>query len=389
MDASMDASRENEYANIQNYLRGITSAIQRLEPLKIEAFRRRIANLENNLESFNDCQVRGGLVGITSSGKSSLLNVLLGTGQRILKEQSKATTNIIVFCSKSSQPFLEINFEGSKKVIRHGQDVFIESLWRYTSEDENPQNRLGVRFIKLGLPTFLAGEQIQLADTPGLDAYGLKEHEDLTLREFLPQADLIIYLTPIGSPMKDADRRVLNQIMDAEQRVIFVQTCKGSVVEQSYGDGTVVSVESQLQRFKEDFRDSLQPYSKIKDAPIVQIETTEVFNFIKDRDEQVWRQSGLWEFLETLRHVKEEIISDYTFKKLRRLHDEAGSLKVLIDNTLNSNRSSHQRNSIEYLNHLKEHYEKIKTDADNTLREWLKATDYSALFATFSGGTGQ
>jgi peptidyl-tRNA hydrolase len=195
---------------------------------------------------------------------------------------------------------LEIHFESSKKVIRHGQDVLNENLWRYTSEDENPQNRLGVRFIRLGLPTFLAGDQIELADTPGLDAYGLKEHEDLTLREFLPQADLIIYLTPIGSPMKDADRRVLNQIVDAEQRVIFVQTCKGSVVEQSYGDGTVVTVESQLERYKEDFRSSLQPYSKIKDAPIVQIETTEVLGFIKERDEEIWRQSGLWEFLETL-----------------------------------------------------------------------------------------
>jgi len=306
----MDILRDSSDTSIQNCLRGIASALQRLEPLKIEAFRRRIANLENNLESFNVCHIKGGLVGITSSGKSSVLNVLLGTGKKILKEQSKATTNIIVFCSKSPQPFLEIHFESSKKVIRHGQDVLNENLWRYTSEDENPQNRLGVRFIRLGLPTFLAGDQIELADTPGLDAYGLKEHEDLTLREFLPQADLIIYLTPIGSPMKDADRRVLNQIVDAEQRVIFVQTCKGSVVEQSYGDGTVVTVESQLERYKEDFRSSLQPYSKIKDAPIVQIGTTEVLGFIKERDEEIWRQSGLWEFLETLRHVKEEIITD-------------------------------------------------------------------------------
>jgi len=66
--------------------------------------------------------------------------------------------------------------------------------------------------------------KFELVDTPGLDAFGLDHHEELTLRRFLPEADIVIYMTAIRNPLKKADLRVLNEIVQHDQRVIFVQT---------------------------------------------------------------------------------------------------------------------------------------------------------------------
>ena len=218
---------------IQNFRKKIASQLASLRKLDLEQFSNRAVNFEANLELFDKQIIRGGLVGITSSGKSALLNTLLGAGTKILKEQCKATTNMIVFCSKSKDPELEIYFEDGEPYRKKGKKVLSESIWKYTSEDENPENKYNVKFIKLSLPTFMLDEGLEIADTPGLDAFGHKEHEDLTLREFLPQANLVIYLSSIRSPMKEADRNTINKIMDADQRVIFVQTCKGLLLSRS------------------------------------------------------------------------------------------------------------------------------------------------------------
>ena len=146
---------------IQIFRRTIASLLSSLTGLNIEQFSNRAGNLEKNLKRFGKQNIRGGLIGITSSGKSALLNTLLGGGTQVLKEQSKATTNMIVFCSKSKNPKLEICFEDGKSLKKSGNDALSESVWKYTSEDENPHNRYNVKFIKLSLPTFMLEERLE------------------------------------------------------------------------------------------------------------------------------------------------------------------------------------------------------------------------------------
>ena len=54
-------------------------------------------------------------------------------------------------------------------------------------------------------------EKLKILDVGGfrVDA---EERDDLLLREFLPQANLVIYLSSIRSPMKEADRKIINKI---------------------------------------------------------------------------------------------------------------------------------------------------------------------------------
>ena len=96
---------------LQEFLANISKALSKLEGFKIGQLSKRIEGLKEIIRDFSKFIIRSGLVGITSSGKSSLLNIILGTEEKMLKEQSKATTNMIVFCSKSDEPQIEIHFE--------------------------------------------------------------------------------------------------------------------------------------------------------------------------------------------------------------------------------------------------------------------------------------
>ncbi|MBF0519860.1 MAG: hypothetical protein HQK92_09065 [Nitrospirae bacterium] len=106
----------NDESKIYNFLTDIFKILSELKALNHPQFTHRTYNLEQNLSTFSIHTIKSGLVGITSSGKSSVLNILLGTGTKILKEQSKATTNMLVFCSKAKEPTLEIMFEDEKRL---------------------------------------------------------------------------------------------------------------------------------------------------------------------------------------------------------------------------------------------------------------------------------
>lgn len=371
---------------LQKFLDNISKALVQLEGFEIGQLDKRIDGLKEILRDFSRYIIRSGLVGITSSGKSSLLNVLLGIEEKMLKEQSKATTNMIVFCAKADEPQVEIHFENKKTLKKTGKDVKPSFLWKYTSEDENPQNKYEVKFIRLSLPTFLLGDDLELADTPGLDAYGLKEHEDLTLREFLPQADLIIYLSSIGSPMKGTDRRTLNQIMDADQRVIFVQTCKGSVVEQASGNGLTISVNEQLDSYKEDFAKTIEAYPKLKDAPIVQVETTIAKDYLKDKNLTAWQESGLDEFEHAVKHVTGQLRTTNTLRNLRMAVVGTTALSGLIKSIVKAEREKEGflEEKTKYLEKARRDLREVIRDRDEVLFKAFEKINPTVLFKQYS-----
>ena len=373
---------------IQIFRKSIASLLLTLKRLNIEHLHTRVGNLEKNLKRFGGRNIRGGLIGITSSGKSSLLNTLLGGGTQVLKEQSKATTNMIVFCSKSKNPTLEIHFEDGKSVKKSGSDVLSEPIWQYTSEDENPRNRYNVKFIKLSLPTFMLGEGLELADTPGLDAFGHKAHEDLTLREFLPQADLVLYLSSIRSPMKDADRNIINKILDADQRIIFVQTCKGAVVDQRFDGGVAMSVGEQLVAYREKFQKAISQYANLKDAPIVQVETTRAMEYFKTKDKDAWRQSGLDELIFIISETTHQIREEFELIELRRLVDESLSINQLIQNMLkedDENLSAATGSQKVFLNELEDCRAEVMEDMAGLLVSLNEQLDVKAMYGRYKG----
>ncbi|HEX2162317.1 MAG TPA: dynamin family protein [Thermoanaerobaculia bacterium] len=123
------------------------------------------------------------VAGEFNAGKSALINALIG--RPVLEEGVTPTT-------------AEIH------VLRWG-------------EDETRETRRGV--VVVTAPDELLRE-VQVIDTPGTNAV-LREHEAIT-RDFVPNADLVLFVTSADRPFTESERAFLQEIRDWGKKVVFV-----------------------------------------------------------------------------------------------------------------------------------------------------------------------
>ncbi len=124
------------------------------------------------------------VVGEFNSGKSAFINALLG--QKILAEGVTPTTTRI-------------------QVVQRGQES--------RREVETPTlERVWVNADSL--------RQLQIVDTPGTNAI-LREHEAIT-REFVPRADLVLFVTSADRPFTESERGFLEKIRQWGKKVVVV-----------------------------------------------------------------------------------------------------------------------------------------------------------------------
>ena len=124
------------------------------------------------------------VVGEFNAGKSAFINALLG--QRVLEEGITPTTARI-------------------GLLRHGEEM-------------------GREVTAAGLESLTAQSEILrdlvIVDTPGTNAV-LREHEALT-REFVPRADLVLFVTSSDRPFAESERAFLEAIRAWGKKVIVV-----------------------------------------------------------------------------------------------------------------------------------------------------------------------
>ncbi|OGO40738.1 MAG: hypothetical protein A2W36_01315 [Chloroflexi bacterium RBG_16_58_14] len=124
------------------------------------------------------------VVGEFNSGKSAFINALLG--QRILKEGVTPTTT-------------QIN------VLRYGEEQ------ARSVENENLHT--------LTAPVSLLAE-LNIVDTPGTNAI-IREHELIT-NQFVPRADLVLFVTSADRPFTESERAFLETIRNWGKKVVIV-----------------------------------------------------------------------------------------------------------------------------------------------------------------------
>jgi len=124
------------------------------------------------------------VAGEFNSGKSSFINALLG--ERVLPEGVTPTTDRI-------------------NVLRHGPEVTEQLLEAYLLERTYPSDLL---------------REINVVDTPGTNAI-IRRHEELT-RDFLPRADLVLFVTSADRPFTESERAFLEQIRQWGKKIVFV-----------------------------------------------------------------------------------------------------------------------------------------------------------------------
>jgi small GTP-binding protein len=124
------------------------------------------------------------VVGEFNAGKSAFINALLGA--RVLEEGVTPTTSRV-------------------GILEHGEEVA-----RRTHPDGIEETTAPAEILRT----------VAIVDTPGTNAV-LREHEALT-RDFLPRADLVLFVTSADRPYTESERAFLEAIRQWGKKVVLV-----------------------------------------------------------------------------------------------------------------------------------------------------------------------
>ncbi len=124
------------------------------------------------------------VAGEFNAGKSSFINALLG--ERVLPEGVTPTTDRI-------------------NLLRYGPEVTEQHLEAFLLERTYPADLL---------------REITIVDTPGTNAI-IRRHEELT-RDFIPRADLVLFVTSADRPFTESERGFLERIREWGKKIVFV-----------------------------------------------------------------------------------------------------------------------------------------------------------------------
>ncbi|WP_172596135.1 dynamin family protein [Petrocella atlantisensis] len=181
-------------------------------------------------------KVRVGVIGVTSSGKSTLINAILG--EELLSTAVKPSSSQLVSCIKSKDRKGFITFKSGEIVTLEGGYLTKDNLKKYTDEDENAGNIKEVEDILLTVPGFDIDERIVLIDSAGLDAYKLEAHEKLSLEVLLPTIDICVFVTTLKTNSDAKTNMVLNTVARHNCPIIIVQNMLDSLEESADGTKT-------------------------------------------------------------------------------------------------------------------------------------------------------
>ncbi|MDQ6802459.1 MAG: dynamin family protein [Acidobacteriota bacterium] len=150
-----------------------------LEPEQVDE-RRRVDELLAGLDELFTIVI----VGEFNAGKSSLINALFGARLR------------------TEGP---IPVDDRISILRYRETASQKQLSDFVSEQFYP-----VEFLR----------NITLVDTPGTNSI-VQRHQEIT-EDFIPRADLVLFVTSIDRPLSESERRFLEYIRNWGKKVVFV-----------------------------------------------------------------------------------------------------------------------------------------------------------------------
>ena len=219
------------------------------------------------------------IVGVTSSGKSTLMNAVLGYD--LLPTEVGPSTGSQVVCGYDNVLHADIIFEdGSGKdmlIVRDRPSKIKETLDQYGNEKLNKNNHERVAEIHVFSPKFKFNHDLIIIDTPGLDAEGLAFHEKITLQNVMPTVDMVIFLTTAKCDSDKTNLMFIDETMSDEKLLVVVQN-KIDAVEAKLAkrDGKVVvlkTVAEERRSHRERVGKLLEKAAcvTVRGAPVVQV----------------------------------------------------------------------------------------------------------------------
>lgn len=281
--------------NVIDILKSDLKITQRYEA-DIKQFEERISYAKSN-------KYRLGVIGVTSSGKSTMINAFLG--EELLPEGARPSSSQLVSCFKDSKRQARVLFaDNSIKTFADSQlnSVVIE---KYADERTNVRNQENVKQIEISTPNFCFSEDFILVDSPGLDAFGYENHEQLTMNSLLPTVDFCIFVTTCKTNSDEKMKMVLDTIADYEKPVIIVQNMIDAILPTPDGKKSKEKVaQEHLVRIERIIENS-----RIRDkasAHIVQISAKWALEFLTKPElssQKIFEKSNFEKLVETVNSV--------------------------------------------------------------------------------------
>ena len=144
--------------------------------------------------------------GRVSSGKSSLLNYLLGSN--VLPVGVLPVTAVVTRLRPAERAGLVVRFETSEPAT-----VAIDQIAQFVTEEGNPDNRRRVVDVEVQLPSPRLQQGVTFIDTPGVGS--LATFGAAQTKAYLPRCDLGVLLVDAGASLNQEDLAILEGFHDA------------------------------------------------------------------------------------------------------------------------------------------------------------------------------
>jgi len=158
------------------------------------------------------------VVGEYKQGKSTLVNALVGSP--VCPVHDDLATSAITAVYGAEKPGARVRrvIEGKAQV----EEIPVEALGRYATEQGDPADRAGIELIEVGIPSPALQDGFTLVDTPGIGGF-LREHASATLR-FLGLADAVVFVTDASQELTAPEMAFLEQVRQVCPHLMVVVT---------------------------------------------------------------------------------------------------------------------------------------------------------------------
>jgi GTP-binding protein EngB required for normal cell division len=153
------------------------------------------------------------VIGQFKRGKSTLINALLR--RELLPADVAPITTAIAIVEHGPRECASVRFEDGRE-----EEIRIDEVRLFVSEEENPGNRKGVRVVRIQLPAPLLVTGIRLVDTPGVGSV-FESNAEVT-RSFLPRIDVAIVVLGSDPPISGEELALVKAVAPNVGRLCFV-----------------------------------------------------------------------------------------------------------------------------------------------------------------------
>ncbi len=154
------------------------------------------------------------ILGQFKRGKSSLINALLG--ESILPTSVVPLTSIVTIIKYGDKRKISVVFLNGKTI-----EIKSEELEDYVTENKNPENKKQVDKVEIEYQSDFLKSGVQIVDTPGVGS--VYKHNTDVAYDFVPKADVGIFVVTADPPISQAELQFLLSIKDYLGKILFVQ----------------------------------------------------------------------------------------------------------------------------------------------------------------------